>query len=93
VRMPPTQPLAHTPPCTHTHRPPYTDHHSLHAPNRHSNRHSKPTPQTHAQVDDELAELFLAEETITPEILKAAVRRATLDNKFQVGRVLCRFDA
>jgi translation elongation factor EF-G len=35
------------------------------------------------QVDDELAELFLNEEPITPEILKAAIRRATLALKFQ----------
>lgn len=35
-----------------------------------------------ADVDDELAELFLMEEEITPSILKAAIRRATIANKF-----------
>jgi elongation factor G len=34
-------------------------------------------------VDDELAELFLAEEPITPEALAAAIRRATLGLRFQ----------
>lgn len=34
------------------------------------------------QVDDHLAELFLAEEPIEPDVLKAAIRRATLANKF-----------
>jgi hypothetical protein len=33
-------------------------------------------------VDDTLAELFLSEEPITPEQLAAAIRRATLANKF-----------
>jgi len=35
------------------------------------------------QVDDELAELFLAEEPISTEDLKAAIRRATLARRFQ----------
>lgn len=34
-------------------------------------------------MDDELAELFLAEEPITPEALAAAIRRATLGLRFQ----------
>lgn len=34
------------------------------------------------QVDDHLAELFLSEEPIEPAELKAAIRRATLTNKF-----------
>ncbi len=35
-----------------------------------------------ADVDDELGELFLMEEPISPEILKKAIRRATIANKF-----------
>lgn len=34
------------------------------------------------QVDDQLAEMFLAEEPIDTDVLKAAIRRATLANKF-----------
>lgn len=34
------------------------------------------------QVDDHLAELFLSEEPIEAAELKAAIRRATLANKF-----------
>jgi translation elongation factor EF-G len=34
------------------------------------------------QVDDQLAELFLSEEPIDAEQLAAAIRRATLANKF-----------
>ena len=34
-------------------------------------------------MDDELAELFLNEEPITAEVLKAGIRRATLALKFQ----------
>jgi translation elongation factor EF-G len=47
--------------------------------------HSSDTPGcviTH-QVDDELAELFLAEEPISAEALAAAIRRATLALRFQ----------
>ncbi|KIY97191.1 elongation factor EF-G [Monoraphidium neglectum] len=40
-----------------------------------------------SEVDDELAEKFLAEEPITPAALKAAIRRATLANKFQAARL------
>jgi elongation factor G len=36
-----------------------------------------------ADVDDALAELFLSEEPVPPEALKAAIRRATLSNRFQ----------
>jgi len=35
-----------------------------------------------ADVDDEIAELFLMEETPTPEVLAAAIRRATLSCQF-----------
>jgi hypothetical protein len=35
-----------------------------------------------AQVDDQLAELFLSEEPVAPQELAAAIRRATLANKF-----------
>ncbi len=35
-----------------------------------------------SQVDDHLAELFLLEEPIEAAELKAAIRRATLANKF-----------
>ncbi len=34
------------------------------------------------QVDDVLAELFLSEEPISTDALKAAIRRATLANAF-----------
>lgn len=37
-----------------------------------------------AEADDRLAEMFLGEEEITEAELKAAIRRATLANKFQV---------
>ncbi|KAF3764353.1 translation elongation factor G [Cryphonectria parasitica EP155] len=35
-----------------------------------------------ADVDDEIAEIFLDERTPTPEQIKAAIRRATIDRKF-----------
>jgi hypothetical protein len=41
--------------------------------------------QSNPKVDDELAELFLSEQPIAPAALKAAIRRATISNKFQVG--------
>jgi elongation factor G len=34
------------------------------------------------QVDDQLAELFLSEEPVEADVLAAAIRRATLANKF-----------
>ena len=37
-----------------------------------------------SEVDDEIADLFLAEAPVSPEVLHAAVRRATLALKFQV---------
>lgn len=36
-----------------------------------------------SEVDDEIADLFLNEAVISPEILSAAIRRATLALKFQ----------
>ena len=41
-------------------------------------------PPPHVQVDDEIADLFLSESPVSPEVLHAAVRRATLALKFQV---------
>lgn len=38
--------------------------------------------ETLADVDDEIAEIFLAEEQPTPEQIKAAIRRATISLKF-----------
>ena len=35
-----------------------------------------------ADVDDEVAELYLANQAVCPETLKAAIRRATLANRF-----------
>ncbi|RJE23394.1 hypothetical protein PHISCL_04290 [Aspergillus sclerotialis] len=38
--------------------------------------------ETLADVDDEIAEIFLAEETPTPDQIRAAIRRATISLKF-----------
>ena len=41
---------------------------------------------TVADFDDELAELFILEEPIEPEVLQAAIRRTTLELKFSPGQ-------
>ena len=38
--------------------------------------------ETLSEVDDEIADLFLMEEDVSPEVLKNAIRRSTIGLKF-----------